>query len=106
MRKIILAGCLGALTLTGAATLPISAANAANHQQGFNEWITAVSKEAGADPRYKRIPLDTDAQVKSFMALAERLYVRSMSPEDFRQAVSAEYPGHEYEIGFIISRLP
>ena len=106
MRKIIMAGCLSTLTLIGAATLPISAAHAANRQQGFNEWIIAVSKEAAADPRYKRIPLDTDGQVKSFMALAGQLYTRSISPDDFRKAVSAEYPGHDYEIGFIISRLP
>ena len=106
MRKIIMAGCLSTLTLIGAAALPISAANAANHQQGFNEWIIAVSKEAAADPQYKRIPLDTDAQVKNFTALAEQLYARSISPDDFRQAVSAQYPGHEYEIAFIVSRLP
>lgn len=106
MRKMIMAGCLSTMTLMGAATLPVSAARAAHHQQGFNEWIMAVSKEAAADPQYKRIPLDTDAQTKSFMALAEQLYARSISPDDFRKAVIAQYPGHDYEIGFIISRLP
>ncbi len=106
MRTQFIAGCLAALSVLGPASVPVAPAVAAPQQQSFNDWIVALSKAAAADSRYRRIPLDTDAQTQGFLALAEKLYNRQISADEFRKTLGAQYPGHDYEISFIISRLP
>ena len=106
MRRMLAAGLIGTMTLAGAVALPLGAAQASGKEDGYNEWLVALGKAASADPKYNRIPLDTEAQTKAFMDLTHQLYRKQISPDQYRAAVISQYPGHDYEVSFIIAQLP
>ena len=78
----------------------------AEQDDGFNRWFIATAHAAGRDPNYRRIPLDTASQSKSFVDVTHRLYRGDITPDQFRAAVIAVYPGHDYELDFLIAHLP
>lgn len=106
MKKIFTAAIIASMALGGLIIGSLAPVQASAGADGYSEWLVAVSKAAAADPRYNRIPLDTDAQTKAFMELTHRLYRKQISADQYRAEVNSQYPGHDYEIGFIISRLP
>lgn len=106
MRRMILAGLIGTIAAVGMSALPATAAQARPQEDRFNEWLTGLSNAAAADPKYNRIPLDTDAQQREFMELTRQLYDRKITVDQYRQILLTQYPGHDYEVGFIIAKLP
>lgn len=79
----------------------------AAHDDAFNRWIAGeLAERAKADPRYHRIPLDTDAAVQQFTGWLHALYRQRMTPDEFQRTVLKAYPGHAYEADFIVASLP
>ncbi len=73
----------------------------------FLQWLEGeLFKRVQSNPDYRRIPLDTEASQNEFTGWLHALYRQRMTPERFRQTVSATYPGHDDEIDFIIAALP
>ncbi|HLR77451.1 MAG TPA: hypothetical protein VK062_00220 [Burkholderiaceae bacterium] len=73
----------------------------------FYHWFTKdLAKQVKADSKYNRIPLKTKAQADQFVGWLHALYRDKSTPEQFRKRVLKAYPGHEYEVDFIISCLP
>ncbi|HMN76853.1 MAG TPA: hypothetical protein PKC97_12355 [Burkholderiaceae bacterium] len=82
-------------------------ARSAAHDDVFNHWVAGdLAERVKADPRYRRIPLDTGAAVQQFTGWLHALYRQRMTPQEFRTTVLKMYPGHEYEVDFIILALP
>ncbi|TPE63915.1 hypothetical protein FJQ54_03475 [Sandaracinobacter neustonicus] len=106
MRRMAVAGSLGLMVLAGTLAAPLAPLQASDANLAYNEWLIALGKAAAADPNYKRIPLDTPAQTKAFTDLTHQLYRKQIDADQYRAAVLAQYPGHEYEVGFIIAKLP
>ena len=106
MRRIFAAGLIGAVALAGAVAIPPGAARASGKEDGYNEWLVALGKAASADPKYNRIPLDTEAQTKTFMYLTHQLYRKQIGANQYRAAAISQYPGKDYEVSFIIAQLP
>lgn len=98
----ILAVALGAPHHAAVAALPA----AATQNFDFAAWVTSLADAIQRDARYRRIPLDTGAQVNKFSGILYRLYTGEISEDQFKAWVDVEYPGHEYEQDFIIQRLP
>lgn len=81
--------------------------SSAIQDQPFYHWFTQdLAEQVKADPKYDRIPLKTKAQADQFVGWLHALYRDKSTPEQFRKRVLKAYPGHEYEVDFIISCLP
>lgn len=73
--------------------------------QAFNAWLNDLTQAISQDPRYRRIPLDTDSQVAEFSIALHRLFRGQTGGAEFMQWVDARYPGHEHESATIIRLL-
>lgn len=108
----IVAGMLAALLAAGLAAPAARAENvvaefrAVQQDGAFNTWLKALLAEVQADPEYRRLPLDSDAQTEEFEVKLHETYRGVMSKAEFARWVDAKYPGHAYEVGVITSALP
>ncbi|HMO48323.1 MAG TPA: hypothetical protein PKB14_20145 [Rubrivivax sp.] len=111
MKRALVAGAALAAAFSlfapGAATAAPPEHASAAQDQAFAQWLADdLSKRVQNDPNYRRIPLDTEASQNEFSVWLHALYRQRMTPEQFKRTVSAAYPGHDYEIDFIIAALP
>lgn len=83
----------------------VSAAEAARDQE-FLAWYRDLTKEMKADPQYRQLPIDSDAEAEEFSARLHQAYRHEVSLADFTRWLDYNYPGHSYEVSFITSRLP
>lgn len=72
----------------------------------FYAWFNQLISQIKDDPGYKRLPIDTEAQSNDFLVLLHDTYRHTISKQEFAQRVNSQYPGHQYETDFIVSRLP
>lgn len=79
---------------------------AAGMDKPFNAWTDTLISQIKADPKYKRIPLDTTAQQEEFTVWLHNAYHHRVTRQEFASWANSQYPGHQYEVAFIISRLP
>jgi hypothetical protein len=93
MAMTILGLSLGGTSPVLAAPLPSSVAE----DQPFLDWYDGLARAIASDRKYKRIPLDTDAQVNAFVVKLHNLYRGKISEDDFFIWVDMTYPGHDYE---------
>lgn len=79
----------------------------ASQDKPFYQWLTVdLINRIKANPRYSRLPLDSEAETDQFTGWLHALYRERITPDQFKQTVLGSYPGHEYEVDFIISSLP
>lgn len=81
-------------------------ARAAMSDPQFVTWLKGLMSEVQADPKYKRLPLDTDAQTEAFEAKLHEAYRGVITRGEFAAWAGKTYPGHSYEIGVISRALP
>lgn len=79
---------------------------AAETDKPFNSWLNTLLTQVKADPKYRRLPLDTEAQEEEFMVWLHNAYHHRVTKEEFSAWVNSQYPNHQYEVSFIVSRLP
>lgn len=110
MRKTT-AVILTAILMAGAA-VPAGAENvaaeagAAQSDAAFTSWLKGLLAKVQADPKYKRLPLDTDAQTTEFEAKLHEAYRGIITPAEFVAWADHKYPGHAYELGVLSGSLP
>lgn len=92
--------------MQGCAREENAAVMTAVEDKAFNDWSNNVIKQIEADPKYKRIPIDTTEESADFIVLMHDAFRKKISHKMFFQRVNARYPDHQYEISFIVSRLP
>lgn len=118
MKTSLIAGAL----LLGILALPASAAGQtarsadaaaapsyrlAARAQSFDDWVTVtLADKVKADPKYRRIPLDTKPAAEEFGAWMLELWSQQITADEFKRRVDRKYPGHEYEVYFIIANMP
>lgn len=83
-----------------------AAAQDAQQDAAFQSWLQALLGKVQADPKYRRLPLDTEAQTTAFEARLHEAYRGIVSPADFVAWADRTYPGHAYELGVISGALP
>lgn len=71
----------------------------------FAAWLRSLLQKVQADPEYKRLPLDTEAQSAEFEAKLHQLYRGQISKAAFSSWLNTTYPGHAYELGVILGAL-
>lgn len=79
---------------------------AAVEDKPFYDWFNKLTSQVETDPKYKRIPIDTEAQQNEFLVWLHDAYRHRISKQEFASRVNAQYPNHDYETSFIVSRLP
>ncbi|MBV7483874.1 hypothetical protein [Bordetella sp. BOR01] len=79
---------------------------AAVADEPFYDWFNKLVSQIEADPKYKRIPIDTKPESNEFLVLLHDTYRHKITKQEFVQRVNTQYPGHDYETSFIVSRLP
>lgn len=79
---------------------------AAANDHDFVVWFAGVGDDIAADPKYNRMPIDTAAQESEFSAKLHQVYRGEISKTEFRDWAKTTYPGHSYEVDFILRRLP
>ncbi|MBQ0955258.1 hypothetical protein [Serratia symbiotica] len=72
----------------------------------FNDWFNNLLSQIKSDHVYKHMPIDTTEQSEKFLILLHDTYRHKITKKEFSQRMSNQYPGHDYEISFITSRLP
>ncbi len=95
----LLSGCAG----DGA---PATATGDAATDSEFAAWNRTLMIQVEADPWYRRLPIDTDAQALEFETRLHEAYRKQISAADFTAWANRRYPGSGYEIAFIAERLP
>ena len=112
-RRYVLAS-LAVAALAGAGLMPgctsgggsqLSAEAAAKDQE-FLAWYRDLTLAMKADPQYRQLPIDSDAEAVEFSARLHQAYRHKVSVADFTRWLDHTYPGHSYEVAFITSRLP
>ncbi len=99
---VMMAGLAGfGPTEVRAAGLPVSVTS----DQAFLDWFSGLGKAIEGNKKYKRIPLDTDAQANEFVVKLHNLYRGKIKDVDFFVWVDMTYPGHDYEQIFIVDYL-
>lgn len=83
-----------------------AAAQAAQQDAAFQSWLKGLLGRIQADPKYRRLPLDTEAQTAAFEAKLHEAYRGIVAPADFVAWADRTYPGHAYELGVISGALP
>lgn len=79
---------------------------AAANDAAFMSWFAGVGDDIAADPNYNRMPIDTSAQESEFGTKLHQAYRVEITEAEFGQWANATYPGHDYEVDFILRRLP
>lgn len=79
---------------------------AAVEDKSFQDWFDQLIGQIKANPQYKRIPIETEAQQNEFLALLHDAYRHRISKQEFAQRVNSQYPNHQSETSFIVSKLP
>lgn len=79
---------------------------AVQQDSAFNAWLKTLLAKVQADPEYRRIPFDNDAQTEEFEVKLHETYRGVISKSEFARWLDAKYPGHAYEIGVITGALP
>lgn len=72
----------------------------------FNDWLNKLLSQIKLDHNYKRIPIDTTEKSDDFLILLHDTYRHKITKKEFSQRMISQYPGHDYEISLITSRLP
>jgi hypothetical protein len=111
-RRFVVA-CLVALSLAGGLPLAgctggsprLSAEDAAKDTE-FLTWYADLTEAMKADPQFRQLPIDSDAENEVFSARLHQAYRKKVSVAEFTRWLDYNYPGHTYEISFITSRLP
>ncbi len=81
-------------------------ARAAQRDVAFTGWLKSLLARVQADPKYRRLPLDTDAQTEEFEARLHEAYRGLITSAEFTTWADSRYPGHQYELGVISGALP
>ncbi|TDK28641.1 hypothetical protein E2F46_01880 [Luteimonas aestuarii] len=64
------------------------------HDADFMTWLTALTDQ---DERYRRIALDTDAQVAGLTVILHRLFRGQTADARFMGWMGVAYPGYAHE---------
>lgn len=107
----IVAGALAALLAAGAAPAVQAESIATEYRavqqdSAFTGWLKTLLAKVQADPEYRRLPLDSDAQTEEFEVKLHETYRGVLSKAEFARWADAKYPGHAYEVGVITGALP
>lgn len=81
-------------------------ASAAVEDRQFNAWFDHLLNQVKADPKYQRMPIDTQAQQDEFLVWLHEAYRKQISKVELTRRINGAYPDHEYEAAFIASKLP
>jgi len=81
-------------------------ATAAVEDKQFNAWFDNLVNQIKADPKYKRIPIETKAKQNEFLVWLHDAYRKKTSKQELTKKINSAYPGHAYEASFIASKLP
>lgn len=74
--------------------------------RNFQAWLSSLLNQVASDPQYRRIPLNTPEQTAEFTTWMHLAYARQITGQQFYQLANSKYPGHQYELNFILSRMP
>ncbi|RBL86647.1 hypothetical protein DDE05_08950 [Streptomyces cavourensis] len=105
-RAFLVSAVLALPVVQGCATEQNPRVDAAVDDQPFQAWLNGLVSQIDANPRYKRLPLDTTDSREAFLVLLHDTYHHRVSKEEFSQRVNSQFPSHQYETSFIVSRLP
>ncbi|HEJ9096986.1 TPA: hypothetical protein ACOQZT_003212 [Serratia odorifera] len=72
----------------------------------FSDWFDRLLSQIKSDRQYQRIPIETTEKSEEFIILLHDTYRHKVTKAEFTQQMKSQYPGHDYEISFITSRLP
>lgn len=78
----------------------------AGEDKQFNEWYNRLLAQIKADPTYKRMPVDTKKQELDLYVWLHEAYSKKIAKQELTNRLNSAYPNHNYEISFIVSRLP
>jgi len=79
---------------------------AAEVDKPFTDWTNRLLEQVQANPNYRRLPIDTKAQQDQFLVWLHDAYRHRITKQEFANRVNGEYPGHQNETAFIVSKLP
>jgi hypothetical protein len=105
-RAALLACVLVVPVIQGCATNTDPRVAAAVDDKPFYTWFNGLVDQIKADPNYKRMPIDTEAEANQFMVELHDAYRHRISKKDFAALQNSRYPNHQNEVSFIVSRLP
>lgn len=71
----------------------------------FKDKIAEVAKIAQEDPKYNRIPLDTEKDTKSFLEIALEYWAGDIDRNTFISEGDKRFPGHDYEFNIVADHL-
>jgi hypothetical protein len=94
------------LTVSGIAACAASPYSPFEKDQPFLDWTMRMTDQIKANPKYNRIPLDTDEKSVEFVGWLHDMYRNKITPEQFEQLIDQHYPGHKSEAEFIVGTLP
>lgn len=66
---------------------------AAQDDAAFQSWLQALLVRIQADPKYRRLPLDTEARTAAFEVKLHEAYRGSLTPAEFVAWADRAYPG-------------
>ncbi len=106
-RAVLLACVLAVPAIQGCATnTDDPRVVAAVEDKPFSAWFDSLVDQIKADPNYKRMPIDTEAEANQFMVELHDAYRHRISKKDFAALLNSRYPNHQNEVSFLVSRLP
>lgn len=105
-RAVLLACVLAMPVIQGCAANTDPRVVAALEDKPFSAWFDSLVEQIKADPNYKRMPVDTEAEANQFMVELHDAYRHRISKKDFAALQNSRYPNHQNEVSFIVSRLP
>lgn len=105
-RAALLACVLVVPSIQGCATNTDPRVAAAVDDKPFYTWFNGLVDQIKADPNYKRMPIDTEAEVNQFLVELHDAYRHRITKKDFAALLNDRYPNHQNEVSFIVSRLP
>ncbi|WP_175170269.1 hypothetical protein [Achromobacter kerstersii] len=79
---------------------------AMEQDKSFVAWRDRLISDIKADPTYKRVPLDSEAQTDEFLLWLYDAYHHRVSKQEFSSWMNGQYPGHQHEVAFITAKIP
>ena len=79
---------------------------AAVEDKQFSAWFDNLTSQIKANPTYKRIPVETQAQQNEFLGWLHAAYRKQITKNELTHRINSKYPNHESEAAFIASKLP